>query len=129
MCDEDQSGCCQTCIVIDGVQSSIEQQVADHQTAALLVQVVQVGLGRPLGQVQGVRVQELVGPEDKKRVLPCSAWLEGEFGLKGIYLGVPCKLGAGGLEEIIEVDLSKSEQTALKKSAESVKSVLDIVKL
>jgi malate dehydrogenase len=66
---------------------------------------------------------------DKKRVLPCSAWLEGEFGLEGIYLGVPCKLGAAGLEGIIEVDLSADEAAALKASAESVKGVLDIVKL
>jgi malate dehydrogenase len=67
--------------------------------------------------------------KDKKRVLPCSAWLEGEFGLKNIYLGVPCKLGAAGLEGIIEVDLSKAEKEALRKSADSVRSVLDIVKL
>jgi len=67
--------------------------------------------------------------KDKKRVLPCSAWLQGEFGLKDLYLGVPCKLGAAGLEGIIEVDLSKAEKEALKKSADSVKSVLDIVKL
>jgi malate dehydrogenase len=66
---------------------------------------------------------------DKKRVLPTSAWLEGEFGLNGLYLGVPCKLGAGGMEGIIEVDLSKDEAAALKASADSVKSVLDIVKL
>ena len=66
---------------------------------------------------------------DKKRVLPCSAWLQGEFGLKDIYLGVPCKLGAAGLEGIIEVDLTKAEKDALKKSADSVKSVMDIVKL
>ncbi len=67
--------------------------------------------------------------KDKKRVLPCSAWLQGEFGLQDIYLGVPCKLGAAGLEGIIEVDLTKAEKDALKKSADSVKSVMDIVKL
>jgi malate dehydrogenase len=66
---------------------------------------------------------------DKKRVLPCSAWLQGEFGLDGLYLGVPCKLGSGGMEGIIEVDLSADEAAALKASADSVKSVLDIVKL
>jgi malate dehydrogenase len=66
---------------------------------------------------------------DKKRVLPCSVWLQGEYGLKDLYLGVPCKLGAGGMEGVIEVDLSKQEKEALKASADSVKSVLDIVKL
>ena len=67
--------------------------------------------------------------KDQKRVLPCSVWLEGEYGLKGLYLGVPCKLGAGGMEGVIEVDLSKEEKDALKASADSVKSVLDTVKL
>jgi malate dehydrogenase len=66
---------------------------------------------------------------DRKRVLPCAAYLQGEYGLKDLYLGVPCKIGAGGLEQVIEVELTKDEQAALKKSAESVKEVLDVVKL
>src|SRR5262247_2934956 len=57
---------------------------------------------------------------DKKRVLPCAAWLEGEFGLSGMYCGVPCKLGKNGLEQIIEVELTGEEKAALKKSAEGV---------
>jgi malate dehydrogenase len=66
---------------------------------------------------------------DKKRVLPCAAYLQGEYGLKGLYLGVPCKIGKAGLEQIIEVELTKEEQAALKKSADSVKEVMDVVKL
>jgi malate dehydrogenase len=66
---------------------------------------------------------------DKKRVLPCAAWLTGEYGLKDLYMGVPCKLGEGGLEGIIEVELSSDEKAALKKSAESVKSTMETVKL
>jgi malate dehydrogenase len=58
---------------------------------------------------------------DKKRLLPCAAWLEGEFGLSGLFVGVPCKLGAGGLEKILEIKLTKAEQAALEKSAEAVK--------
>ncbi len=58
---------------------------------------------------------------DKKRVLPCSAYLEGEYGLRDIYFGVPVKLGAGGIEKIIEVELSKEEQEAVKRSGELVK--------
>jgi malate dehydrogenase len=66
---------------------------------------------------------------DKKRVLPCAAYLQGEYGLKDLYMGVPCKIGKGGLEQIIEVELTKDEQAALKKSADSVKEVMDVVKL
>lgn len=64
---------------------------------------------------------------DKKRVLPCSAYLEGEYGLRDIYFGVPVKLGAAGVEKIIEVQLSKEEQEAVKRSAEAVKkSIADL---
>jgi malate dehydrogenase len=66
---------------------------------------------------------------DKHRILPCSAWLEGEYGLRGIYLGVPCKLGAKGLEKIVEVDLTNAEREALQKSGESVRKTMEIVQL
>jgi malate dehydrogenase len=62
--------------------------------------------------------------KDKHRILPCSAYLEGEYGLSGIYLGVPCKLGAMGLEQIIEVELSEEEKAALEKSAEAVRQTM-----
>ncbi len=64
---------------------------------------------------------------DKKRVLPCSAWLQGEFGLKDVYCGVPCLLGRKGLERIIDIPLSADEMAALHKSAEAVRSVQAIV--
>ncbi len=64
---------------------------------------------------------------DKKRVLPCSAWLQGEFGLKDVYCGVPCLLGRKGLEKIIDIPLSDDERAALHKSAEAVRSVQAIV--
>jgi malate dehydrogenase len=66
---------------------------------------------------------------DKKRVLPCAAWLEGEYGLSGMYCGVPCKLGRRGLEQVIEVKLSADEQAALNKSAEAVKETMRAVTL
>jgi malate dehydrogenase len=59
--------------------------------------------------------------QDQKRILPCSAWLEGEYGLDGIFLGVPCKLGRGGLEKVLEVELTSAERVALGKSADSVR--------
>src|SRR6266567_3202985 len=66
---------------------------------------------------------------DKKRVLPCAAWLEGEYGLSGIYCGVPCKLGRKGLEQILQVELSADEKAALAKSASAVMETMAAVKL
>jgi malate dehydrogenase len=65
--------------------------------------------------------------KDKKRILPCAAYLEGEYGLSDIYFGVPVKLGAGGVEQIIEVKLTPEEQAALERSASAVrKSISDL---
>jgi malate dehydrogenase len=64
---------------------------------------------------------------DKKRLLPCSAWLQGEFGLRDVFCGVPCKLGRSGLERIIEVTLTKAEQEELYKSAEAVRATQAVV--
>jgi malate dehydrogenase len=60
---------------------------------------------------------------DKKRVLPCAAWLKGEFGLTDVYCGVPCKLGRRGLEGIIEVTLTAAERRDLHQSAEAVRAI------
>ena len=65
--------------------------------------------------------------KDQRRVLPTIAYLEGEYGCDGIYLGVPTILGANGIEEIIELDLTSDEQTALGRSAEAVKKVMDVL--
>jgi malate dehydrogenase len=66
---------------------------------------------------------------DQRRILPCAAWLEGEYGMKGLFLGVPCKLGRNGLEKVIEVDLSADERAALEKSAEAVREPMRAVTL
>jgi len=66
---------------------------------------------------------------DQKRVLPCAAWLQGEYGERDIFLGVPCKLGRKGLERIIEVQLTADEKTALAKSAEAVREPMRAVTL
>lgn len=66
--------------------------------------------------------------KDKRRILPCAAYLTGEYGEEGIFLGVPCKLGEGGLQEIIELELSDSEQEALRNSAGAVRSTLESLK-
>jgi malate dehydrogenase len=64
---------------------------------------------------------------DKKRVLPCSAWLQGEYGLKDVYCGVPVKIGAGGLEQILDVTLTDDERKALHASAEAVRGVQSLI--
>jgi malate dehydrogenase len=64
---------------------------------------------------------------DEKRVLPCTAYLEGEYGIDGLYMGVPVKLGAKGIEEVYEVDLDDSEREALKKSADAVREVVGVL--
>ena len=66
---------------------------------------------------------------DKKKILPCSVLLEGEYGIKGTFVGVPVKLGADGVEQIIELKLTDEEGAALKRSADAVKELLDIMKL
>ena len=67
--------------------------------------------------------------KDKKRLLPCSAWLTGEFGLKDVYLGVPCLLGAGGAEKILEIEMTADEKAALAKSADDVRATMKVVQL
>jgi len=66
--------------------------------------------------------------KDKKKVLPCSAYLEGEYGIDGLYVGVPVKLGAAGVEKIYEVKLSDDEMAMLKKSAAAVQEMVDVLK-
>jgi len=66
---------------------------------------------------------------DKKRILPCAAYLEGEYGIDGVYLSVPVKLGAGGIEQVIEIKLTSEEDVALKKSAEAVKELVQVMKI
>src|SRR6202789_1404449 len=65
--------------------------------------------------------------KDKKKILPCAAYLQGEYGISGLYVGVPCKLGERGLEQIIEIKLTKEEDAALKKSADAVKELCGVI--
>ena len=67
--------------------------------------------------------------KDKKKILPCAVHLEGEYGIKGLFVGVPVKLGANGLEQIIEIKLTADEQAALNKSADSVKELITVIGL
>jgi malate dehydrogenase len=66
--------------------------------------------------------------KDKKKVLPCAALLEGEYGVNGLFVGVPVKLGAQGIEKIMEIKLTAEENAALQKSAAAVKELVDVMK-
>jgi malate dehydrogenase len=65
--------------------------------------------------------------KDRKRILPCAAYLEGEYGIHGVFVGVPVKLGARGIEQIVEIKLTPEEQAALQKSAAAVKELVEII--
>src|SRR5579875_1423338 len=67
--------------------------------------------------------------KDKKKILPCAAYLQGEYGIDGLFVGVPCKLGARGIEDVIEVRLSESERAALQKSAAAVRELVAAIGL
>ena len=65
---------------------------------------------------------------DKKRVLPCAAWLTGQYGVKDLYVGVPTVIGAGGIEKIVEIELNAAEKAMFEKSVGAVKQLVDVTK-
>ncbi len=88
-------------------------------------------LGTSAWYAPGAAVAQMVDSImlDQKRVLPCTALLEGEYGIDGLYMGVPVKLGATGIEQIVELELTKDERTALDASADAVREVVGVLKL
>jgi malate dehydrogenase len=107
-------------------EERIQQMV--ERTAKGGGEIVQL-LGTSAWYAPGAAVAEMVDAIllDQKRVLPCTALLEGEYGIDGLYIGVPVKLGAGGIEEIVELDLSDDEREALEQSAEAVRDVVGVL--
>jgi malate dehydrogenase len=93
---------------------------------AEIVQHLKTGSAYYAPSAAAVQMAEAI-VKDKKRILPCSAWLEGEYGMKGLFLGVPCKLGRNGLERIIEVELTEAEREALERSAEAVREPMRVI--
>jgi len=65
--------------------------------------------------------------KDKKKILPCAAYLEGEYGMRGLFVGVPVKLGAKGIEQIVEIKLTPQEKSELDRSAASVKELVAVI--
>lgn len=88
-------------------------------------------LGTSAWYAPGAAVAQMVDSIllDQKRVLPCTALLEGEYGIDGLYMGVPVKLGVGGVEEIVELELTHDEQSALAESADAVREVVGVLAL
>ena len=86
-------------------------------------------LGTSAWYAPGAAVAEMVHAValGRNRVLPCTAYLEGEYGIDGLYMGVPVKLGAGGIEEIVELELSEDERAELGRSAEAVREVVGVL--
>jgi malate dehydrogenase len=86
-------------------------------------------LGTSAWYAPGAAVAEMVEAIvlDQKRVLPCTAYLEGEYGIDGLYIGVPVKLGAGGIEEVVELELSERERAELETSADAVREVVGVL--
>jgi malate dehydrogenase len=86
-------------------------------------------LGTSAWYAPGAATAEMVNAVmlDEKRVLACTAYLDGEYGIDGLYMGVPVKLGAGGIEEIAELELTEDEQTALQESADAVREVVGVL--
>jgi len=86
-------------------------------------------LGTSAWYAPGAAVAQIVDSVllDEQRVLPCTAYLEGEYGIEGLYLGVPVKLGSGGVETIVELDLDEAERAALARSADAVRDVVGVL--
>ena len=111
-------------------------ELLDKETIDKIVDRTRMGggeivklLGTSAWYAPGAAVAQMVESIvfDQKRILPVCTYLNGEYGIKDIYLGVPVKLGKNGIEEIIEVDLNEDEKALLNKSAEAVKSVMKVL--
>ena len=113
----------------------LRKLVSDDRIAELVKRTAKGGgelvtlLGTSAWYAPGAAAAQMVDSImlDEKRVLPCTAYLEGEYGIDGLYMGVPVKLGAAGIEEIVELDLTDEERTALDASAEAVREVVGVL--
>ena len=111
-------------------------ELLPRETIARLVQRTRDGGAEMIGLLKtgawyapGSSVVEMIDAvlNDRKKILPCSAYLEGEYGISGLFVGVPVKLGAAGIEQVIEISLTLEERAALQRSAAAVKELVDIV--
>ena len=113
----------------------VRELVSEDRIAAMVERTAKGGgeivqlLGTSAWYAPGAAAAQMVDSIllDEKRVLPCTAYLDGEYGIDGLYMGVPVKLGRGGAEEIVELELSDEEQAALAASAEAVREVVGVL--
>jgi malate dehydrogenase len=113
----------------------VRKLVSEERIAALVDRTAKGGgevvqlLGTSAWYAPGAAAAQMVDAImlDAKRVLPCTAYLEGEYGIDGLYMGVPVKLGRSGIEQILEVDLDEPEQAALRASADAVREVVGVL--
>jgi malate dehydrogenase len=113
----------------------LRKLVSDDRIAAMVERTRKGGgeivelLGTSAWYAPGAAAAEMVDSIvlDQKRVLPCTAYLEGEYGIGGLYMGVPVKLGAAGVEQIIELDLTEDERAELGRSADAVRDVVSVL--
>ncbi len=113
----------------------LRKLVGDDRIQAMVERTAKGGgeivnlLGTSAWYAPGAAVAQMVDSIvlDEKRVLPCTAYLEGEYGIDGLYMGVPVRLGAGGVEAIIEVELTDDERHALDASAAAVREVVAVL--
>jgi malate dehydrogenase len=113
----------------------LRKLVADDRIEAMVQRTAKGGgeivnlLGTSAWYAPGAAAAQMVGSImlDEKRVLPCTAYLEGEYGIDGLYIGVPAKLGAGGVEQVYELELDDAERAALAASADAVRDVVGVL--
>jgi malate dehydrogenase len=113
----------------------LRQLVPEDRLSAIVERTAKGGgevvslLGTSAWYAPGAAVAQMVDAIvlDEKRVLPCTAYLEGEYGIDGLYMGVPVKLGAAGVEEIVALELDAGEQAALEESAAAVRDVVSVL--
>jgi malate dehydrogenase len=113
----------------------IRKLVAEDRIAAMVERTAKGGgevvqlLGTSAWYAPGAAAAQMVDSVllDEKRVLPCTAYLDGEYGIDGLYMGVPVKLGRAGIEQILEVDLDDAESEALERSAGAVRDVVGVL--
>jgi malate dehydrogenase len=113
----------------------LRKLVAEDRIAAMVERTAKGGgeivdlLGTSAWYAPGAAAAQMVDAVclDEKRVLPCTVYLTGEYGIDGLYMGVPVKLGAGGVEQLIELELDDSEREALNRSADAVRDVVAVL--
>jgi malate dehydrogenase len=113
----------------------LRKLVSDDKIAAMVERTAKGGgevvqlLGTSAWYAPGAAAAQMVDSImlDAKRVLPCTAYLEGEYGVDGLYMGVPVKLGRSGVEEILEFDLDDAERAAFASSADAVREVVGVL--